>query len=119
MKPTHYYSKLYNIDFYFFINWPAAEFEAYLDEHFDYATELHPLDNGETGIIEIKDPVMIYTWIRDGHDPEQLMVHEAVHMAGFALDWVGIQASHENDEALAYLAEYLWVKAIHGCDGTH
>lgn len=38
---------------------------------------------------------------------ESMIAHEAVHLAMFILDWVGVKVDAENHEALAYLVEHI------------
>ncbi len=39
------------------------------------------------------------------------IAHECLHGSSFILEYIGIHASHGNDEALAYLIQYLVVEA--------
>jgi hypothetical protein len=109
MKPKHFFLELYNVHFYFFIGWQPRAFMEHLDLNFDIETDVNEYDSGATLFDE--DHRAVFLWVRQGHDMLATLVHESVHAACFALDWAGVYVDLKEDEALAYLAELIYLKA--------
>lgn len=109
MTPKHFFLELYNINFYFFIGCDQRAFTEHLDLNFDIETDVTDYDRGATLFDE--DHRAVFLWVRSGHDMAATLVHESVHAACFALDWAGVYVDLKEDEALAYLAELVYLKA--------
>lgn len=109
MKPKHYHLELYNINYYFFIGWEPRAFKEYLDLQYDLETEISDYDSGATLFDE--DTQNIFIWVRQAHDMASTLCHEAVHAACYTLNWANVYVDMKEDEALAYLAELIFMKA--------
>lgn len=113
MTPKHYKLELYNMNYYFFIGWDARAFKEYLDITHNLETEVSDFDQG----ITIFDDELrsIFLWVRQSHDMASTLCHESVHAACYTLNWAGVYVDMKEDEALAYLAELIFMK---GADKT-
>jgi hypothetical protein len=108
-EPKHYKLELYNMNYYFFIGWEPRAFKEYLDLQYDLEAEVSDYDQG----ITIFDDNLrsIFLWVRQSNDMAATLCHEAVHAACFTLNWAGVYIDTKEDEALAYLAELIFMKA--------
>jgi hypothetical protein len=109
MTPKHFFLELYNINFYFFVGWQPRAFLEYIDLNFNVEDDLSDWDRGATLFSE--EHRAVFLWVRAEHDMAATLVHESVHAACFALDWAGVYVDLKEDEALAYLAELVYLKA--------
>lgn len=96
-KPHHFYSDLYFQNFYFCPGWKKNEVEKFFNVELDQYCRGITMTT-ENGIaIWIQDNVLI-----------GCLVHECIHAANFLLKQKGVIASHENDEPLAYLVQWIF-----------
>jgi len=112
MSPVHYYSELYDFDYYFFLGWEQQAFIDYVKKHFDHESEYDEDAKGSTEFNKDAKPKAIYVWIKPGQCIPAVLVHEVKHVVSETHKWVGIKACHKNDEAEAYLSEHLYRKAL-------
>jgi hypothetical protein len=108
MTPKHYKLELYNINYYFFIGWDPRAFKEYLDLQFDLEVDVTDYDHGMTVFDE--DLRAVFVWVRQSHDMASTLCHEAVHAACYTLNWANVYVDMKEDEALAYLAELIFMK---------
>lgn len=109
MTPKSFHLELYNITYYFFIGCEPRAYKEYLDVKFDIEVEVTDDDDGATCFDE--DTRSVFLWVRKSNDMAATLCHESVHAACYALDWAGVYVDLKEDEALAYLAELVFLKA--------
>jgi len=98
-KPKHFYSDIYQENFYFIPGWTADQIKKYFG--FDVNDKAYGTcwltNNG------------IVIWVKH-FDIKHLdcLTHETIHAANFIFQCKGIQSDNENDEALAYLVQWIF-----------
>lgn len=92
---------VYDIDVTFFIGRPVSEPNKYMGH------EVMKSDRKGNCSFNGKEVVL---WVRYKYD-HPTIAHECVHAAMFILDSCGVEISQKNDEALAYLVEYIYTRA--------
>jgi hypothetical protein len=101
-KPYHFYNDLYYENFYFAPKWTAKEFKDYFDlEVGDSNAKCYDTENG------------VVIWLRQ-FDIKSLgiLCHESIHAANFVLSYRGIKINQDDDEALAYLAQWIFQECM-------
>lgn len=102
--PVHFYSDLYFMNFYFCPGWTREEMRSWfgveLEQHC-YGIMI-PLDTG------------IAIWI-DKVEKTGGLVHECVHAANYLFEQKGIRISTKNDEAQAYLVQWIFDNCFPHC----
>ncbi len=107
-KPKHHYCEMYKVNIYYFLGWLPKDFYTYAIKHFEI-----DLDMKRKGGFTLKGPSGDYAiWTCKSDKDKCYLVHECVHTAAWILKDAGVRACFENDEAQAYLTEYIYKKAI-------
>lgn len=97
-KALFFHSDLYRQDFYFLYRWSPQQVDKLLGPNY--------ADRGGFADL-IGDNV--YMWIAEGEGYGAL-VHECVHAANFVLGSRGVAVSAKDDEAQAYLVQWIFDK---------
>lgn len=97
-KALYFYSELYKQEYYYLHKWTKQEVEAVFG----------PMQKFAGGVtMEINGQVII--WIEDiNNGGISDLVHECIHAANFTLLSRGIKVNAKNDEAHAYLAQWIF-----------
>jgi hypothetical protein len=98
-KALYFESDIYRQDYYFLIGWNKEQVEKTLKVSVE----------GGAGATMLQDGT-IYIWLHDISNPESLseLSHECVHAANMTLGARGIVVSADDDEALAYLVQWIF-----------
>ncbi|AXF51336.1 hypothetical protein WELLINGTON_208 [Erwinia phage Wellington] len=80
----------------------AREFDPYMDLHPDCSAEVYVFHHGERRHAYIG---VVFENVNAAD--ANTVAHEAVHAAWRTLEWVGIKATVDNQEALAYLVGWV------------
>jgi hypothetical protein len=101
-RALYFYSDLYRQDFYFLSGWSREQVEKQLGCE---------LEGGAGATIRHDGDVFI--WVEDVSNPEGIseLCHESVHAANMTLGARGVSVSAEDDEAQAYLVQWIF----HNC----
>ena len=102
MKPVWHYSDVFHMNYYFCIGWKWAEYAKFVKMKLGHE-QMNTDGIGHTFYCADKG---IAVWIADKSDHITL-AHECLHAANYTLHRIGNQASHTNDETLAYLQGHL------------
>jgi hypothetical protein len=109
MTPKHYHLELYGVDYYFFVGWDQRAFTEYLDLKHDVDAQVSNYDSGATFFDE--EIQAVFLWVRQASDMASVLCHESVHAACYTLNWANVYIDTKEDEALANLAELIFMKA--------
>lgn len=101
MKAITFYSDIYRQNFHFLKGWTLPEVEALAGQEIECAS-------GVT--FECGDAIFLWVTSLEGEGLSEL-VHECVHAANFTLGRRGIKVSAKQDEAQAYLVQWIF----HNC----
>lgn len=98
-KALYFESDIYRQDYYFLVGWTREHVEKTLGVSIE----------GGAGAAIQKDGT-IYIWLQDVSNPEGLseLAHECVHAANMTLGARGIVVNADDDEALAYLVQWIF-----------
>jgi hypothetical protein len=99
MKLQWYFCDVFRCNFYFCIGWTQKSYEHFLKTKFNAEFNLETECHGHT---YFDSKIGTAIWIRNKTDVISL-AHECLHAANYTLNRIGNQASHTNDEVLAYL----------------
>jgi hypothetical protein len=111
MKPGFYKCDLYRMEFYFCVRWKPEAFQSYMLKH--QQTEVEVEDCAGFSVMTNCDlGVRIFLWSCPEDKDNSHLVHECVHAANMTLHSRGVKADFKNDEAVAYLTEMIFKKAL-------
>lgn len=97
-KALYFYSDIYHQGFYYLHKWTRAQ----INKEFLLGNEL------ARGLTFTRDG-LIYIWLDDPcEDPAACLAHECVHAANFALGSRGVKVTTDDDEAQAYLVQWIF-----------
>ena len=99
---------IYDINLYIHIGRLSEQLQKKLDIVIleDNIAEVHDLDNG------------ILVWFESNEFNAPIVCHEAIHIKNILFEYIGYKLDTNNDEAEAYLTEYI-VKEIEKCYKKH
>lgn len=97
-KALRFVNETYGQEFFFLAGWSEAEARGIGLDTINAA--------GSTDMINGS----VYIWLRDLTANEDIgcLVHECIHASTFTLGFRGIEVSSKNDEAHAYLAQWIF-----------
>lgn len=97
-KAIFFTSDLYHQNYYFLKDWTREELEKALG-----------LDSGGAGGLTVLKEDSIFIWVEQqkGEGVSHL-VHECQHATNFTLGTRGVKIKHNNDEAQAYLIQWIF-----------
>lgn len=96
-KALYFYNDTYHQGFYFLHKWKREQVEKTLGLEID--------GRG----VAIRKEGFIYIWLEpDCEDAASCLAHESLHAANFALGARGVVVNAEDDEAQAYLVQYIF-----------
>jgi hypothetical protein len=97
-KPKWFYCDTYRENFYFVPEWKDSEVNEYFGVSMGIASGKTLLTN--SGVV---------IWVEKFNLKElDILHHECIHAANFVLSKKGVEIDSENDEALAYLSQFVF-----------
>lgn len=108
-KALHFISDIYQQRFFFLKYWSRDQFEKVLN-----------IDSNNSGAMTVYKEGDIYIWVEsfDGQGISHL-VHECIHAANFTLGPRGIKVSSKQDEAHAYLTQWIFKMCFNSLKKVH
>lgn len=99
MKPKHFYCETYFQNYYFCPGWTAKQVKDYFNIDL-YENSHGSCSHNSQGVV---------IWVKgNGYEALENLCHESIHAANFTLDSKGVDVTTRNDEALAYLAQFVF-----------
>lgn len=103
-RALYFYSDLYHQGYYFLFRWSREQVSKFIPGDFSSARGF--------AVPGEKDGA-IYIWVEDGCEDEiSCLVHECIHAANFTLGPRGIKVSAKQDEAHAYLTQWIFTNCF-------
>jgi hypothetical protein len=96
IKSHPFYEDLYKQHYCYLKGWTREQAENFLEISFDGA-----------GGITVSKGNVIFIWVEDAKKNPSHLTHECIHAANFCLKSRGVKISTKNDEAQAYLVEWI------------
>jgi hypothetical protein len=102
-KPKHFYNDTYLENFYFIPEWTPEQIRKY------FGFEVTDKTGGSCWFTN--NGVVI--WVREFNIKSlDCLHHEAIHAANFVLNYKGVKSDNDNDEAHAYLSQWVFKRCM-------
>ncbi len=111
-KPKQFFCEVYKTTYYSCVRWPISDIRKFLIQQFDHDRPAEEFGGGYCMKVNLADGIVFLIWTSPEDKNNSYLVHECVHAAGWTLLDRGIKADFANDEALAYLTEFLFRKSV-------
>lgn len=103
-KVHHFYSDLYKENIYLMAGFSVKQVQEYWDE-FAVPRGVH----GKCFELKSDKNDGVFIWLKTNKKTDaEFLVHECIHAASYILDSRGVEISAKNDEALAYLSQWIF-----------
>lgn len=110
-KPKFYFCDLWRMNYYFYLGWPQAEFEKYIEKKYDFKPELPGVGKCIMTKNNKGKGAVLHIWIADKTNYPYL-AHECLHAANWTLERAGWKPELHNDEPQTYLMTNIMRQAL-------
>lgn len=111
-KPSHFWCKVYKVNYFFCIGWSGVDLSEYMLKKWDHRYNPSGKD-GACFHCEDDHGDSIIIWTRKKTD-YPCMAHECCHAVNMVFDKKGLKFGLDNDECQTYMVECLMREAISG-----